>query len=153
MGGHHIATPNPTSNPNPKPHPNPNPNPDQVWAGDPGNMVLVPGYCVQGTLGAKVQSGAKQVEVEGRSLPVRCKVSHATLTPTPILTITLTLTRSASISPSRCRYRCSHSLGRAPPYWATTTSTARVPSPSTRRQGHSKGSHSKCSHSKGSHSK
>merc|ERR1719272_1760794 len=49
----------------------------KVWAGDPGNMVLVPGYCVQGTLGAKVQSGAKQIEVEGRSLPVRCKVSQA----------------------------------------------------------------------------
>ena len=49
----------------------------KVWAGDPANMVLVPGYCVQGTLGAKVQSGATQVEVEGRSLPVRCKVSQA----------------------------------------------------------------------------
>ena len=49
----------------------------KVWAGDPRNMVLVPGYCVQGTLGAKVQSGAKQVEVEGRSMPVRCKVCQA----------------------------------------------------------------------------
>ena len=102
MGGHHIATPNPTPNPNPKPHPspNPNPNPDQVWAGDPGNMVLVPGYCVQGTLGAKVQSGAKQIEVEGRSLPVRCKVSHATLTPTLTPTITLTLTLTPNPNPN-----------------------------------------------------
>ena len=52
-------------------------------------MVLVPGYCVQGTLGAKVQSGAKQVEVEGRSLTVRCKVSQASLTLTLALTSTL----------------------------------------------------------------
>ena len=75
-------------------------------------MVLVPGYCVQGTLGAKVQSGAKQVEVEGRSLTVRCKVSQAsltltlaltsTLTPTPtpdlILTLTLTLQTLPQVS-------------------------------------------------------
>ena len=92
MAGQHGA------NLNPNPNPNLNPNPNQVWAGDPGNMVLVPGYCVQGTLGAKVQSGAKQVEVEGRSLAVRCKVSRASLSLT--LTLPLTLTPNPNPNPN-----------------------------------------------------
>ena len=31
------------------------------WAGDERNMVIMPGYCVAGTVGAKVLAGQKQV--------------------------------------------------------------------------------------------
>jgi len=35
------------------------------WAGDERNMVIMPGYCVAGTVGAKVLAGQKQVCVAG----------------------------------------------------------------------------------------
>jgi integrator complex subunit 11 len=36
------------------------------WCGDEKNMVIMPGYCTKGTVGAKVISGAKQIEMDGR---------------------------------------------------------------------------------------
>ena len=35
------------------------------WAPNPKNMVILPGYCVPGTVGAKVLAGKKRIEVEG----------------------------------------------------------------------------------------
>lgn len=46
------------------------------WAPDPNNMVIMPGYCVAGTVGAKVLSGQKVIEVEGGKIPVRLEVQH-----------------------------------------------------------------------------
>eukprot|EP00292_Cryptomonas_paramecium_P007142 CAMPEP_0113730174 /NCGR_PEP_ID=MMETSP0038_2-20120614/43010_1 /TAXON_ID=2898 /ORGANISM="Cryptomonas paramecium" /LENGTH=446 /DNA_ID=CAMNT_0000662201 /DNA_START=21 /DNA_END=1358 /DNA_ORIENTATION=+ /assembly_acc=CAM_ASM_000170 len=52
------------------------------WAPNPNNLVIMPGYCVAGTLGHKVLSngGKPQViewaEAEGGRLHVRCKVKH-----------------------------------------------------------------------------
>lgn len=34
------------------------------WCSDPKNMLIVPGYCVAGTVGAKVLAGQRQVEVQ-----------------------------------------------------------------------------------------
>ena len=34
------------------------------WASNPKNMVILPGYCVPGTVGAKVLKGDKRIEVE-----------------------------------------------------------------------------------------
>lgn len=34
------------------------------WAGDPKNMVILPGYCVAGTVGAYVLAGAKEIQVD-----------------------------------------------------------------------------------------
>lgn len=36
------------------------------WCGDEKNMIIMPGYCTNGTVGAKVISGAKQIEIDGR---------------------------------------------------------------------------------------
>ncbi len=49
----------------------------KAWAPDPGNMVIMPGYCVAGTVGAKVLAGCKEVEVEpGVTVPVRLAVEN-----------------------------------------------------------------------------
>ncbi|KAJ3406304.1 Integrator complex subunit 11 [Chytriomyces hyalinus] len=34
------------------------------WCGDPKNMIIMPGYCVAGTVGAKVLAGERVVEVD-----------------------------------------------------------------------------------------
>mmetsp|Transcript_10471 Transcript_10471/g.26898 ORF Transcript_10471/g.26898 Transcript_10471/m.26898 type:complete len:681 (+) Transcript_10471:291-2333(+) len=44
------------------------------WAPNPKNMVIMPGYCVAGTVGAKVLSGAKVIEMEG-SPPIHVRLS------------------------------------------------------------------------------
>eukprot|EP00039_Didymoeca_costata_P001686 m.54297 g.54297 ORF g.54297 m.54297 type:complete len:615 (+) comp10915_c0_seq2:178-2022(+) len=46
------------------------------WAPDPKNMVILPGYCVAGTVGAKVLKGQKQIEVEGGTIQVKMAVEH-----------------------------------------------------------------------------
>lgn len=38
------------------------------WAPNENNMLIMPGYCVSGTVGAKVLSGAKKVELENRQV-------------------------------------------------------------------------------------
>lgn len=38
------------------------------WAPNENNMLIMPGYCVSGTVGAKVLSGAKKVETETRQV-------------------------------------------------------------------------------------
>ncbi|XP_075148769.1 integrator complex subunit 11 [Haematobia irritans] len=38
------------------------------WAPNENNMVIMPGYCVQGTVGNKILSGAKKVEFENRQV-------------------------------------------------------------------------------------
>lgn len=49
----------------------------KAWAPEPNNMVIMPGYCVAGTVGAKVLAGQKQVEVEkGTVINVRLAVEH-----------------------------------------------------------------------------
>uniref|UniRef100_A0A8C4Z5F0 Integrator complex subunit 11 n=1 Tax=Gadus morhua TaxID=8049 RepID=A0A8C4Z5F0_GADMO len=37
------------------------------WAGNEKNMVIMPGYCVQGTIGHKILNGQRKLELEGRS--------------------------------------------------------------------------------------
>ncbi|XP_038052919.1 integrator complex subunit 11-like [Patiria miniata] len=38
------------------------------WASNPLNMVIMPGYCVAGTVGNKILSGAKKIEMENRQV-------------------------------------------------------------------------------------
>ncbi|XP_045244733.2 integrator complex subunit 11 isoform X1 [Macaca fascicularis] len=38
------------------------------WAGNEKNMVIMPGYCVQGTVGHKILSGQRKLEMEGRQV-------------------------------------------------------------------------------------
>ncbi len=48
----------------------------RAWAGSAANLVLLPGYCVAGTLGARLQTGAKKgLRVDAHTtLDVKCKV-------------------------------------------------------------------------------
>ncbi|VDO96723.1 unnamed protein product [Soboliphyme baturini] len=47
------------------------------WAPDERNMVIMPGYCVQGTVGSKVISGAKKIEIEGgKTLEIKLGVQY-----------------------------------------------------------------------------
>ena len=41
---------------------------------DPAAVLLFVGYQGVGTLGARLQAGAKSVRIEGRELPVRCRI-------------------------------------------------------------------------------
>jgi integrator complex subunit 11 len=45
------------------------------WCGNPKNAVIIPGYCVAGTVGNKILSGRKEVEIDGRMHQVECSVS------------------------------------------------------------------------------
>ncbi|XP_030625044.1 integrator complex subunit 11 isoform X1 [Chanos chanos] len=47
------------------------------WAGNDKNMVIMPGYCVQGTVGHKILNGQKKLEMEGRAtLEVKLQVEY-----------------------------------------------------------------------------
>uniref|UniRef100_A0AAQ5XB05 Integrator complex subunit 11 n=1 Tax=Amphiprion ocellaris TaxID=80972 RepID=A0AAQ5XB05_AMPOC len=46
------------------------------WAGNEKNMVIMPGYCVQGTIGHKILNGQRKLEMEGRAT-VRLLISFA----------------------------------------------------------------------------
>lgn len=47
------------------------------WAGHEKNMVIMPGYCVQGTIGHKILNGQRKLELEGRStLEVKLQVEY-----------------------------------------------------------------------------
>jgi len=46
------------------------------WAPYEANMVIMPGYCVQGTVGHKVINGAKMVEIERQNVPVKLTVEY-----------------------------------------------------------------------------
>nr|XP_056720817.1 integrator complex subunit 11 [Euleptes europaea] len=47
------------------------------WAGNEKNMVIMPGYCVQGTVGHKILGGQRKLEMEGRqSLEVKLQVEY-----------------------------------------------------------------------------
>ncbi|CAJ0951745.1 unnamed protein product [Ranitomeya imitator] len=54
------------------------------WAGNEKNMVIMPGYCVQGTVGHKILSGQRKLEMEGRQTAssVTCR-SMGRLPPSP----------------------------------------------------------------------
>lgn len=44
------------------------------WAPNPKNLVIIPGYCLPGTLGNEVVAGAKTVNVGSQRIDVRCQV-------------------------------------------------------------------------------
>ncbi|KAI3389002.1 hypothetical protein SNEBB_006655 [Seison nebaliae] len=46
------------------------------WASSEKNMLIMPGYCVKGTVGQKVLSGEKKVEIEGQMVNVRLQVEY-----------------------------------------------------------------------------
>ncbi|XP_061591189.1 integrator complex subunit 11 [Cololabis saira] len=47
------------------------------WAGNEKNMVIMPGYCVQGTIGYKILNGQRKLEMEGRAtLDVKMQVEY-----------------------------------------------------------------------------
>uniref|UniRef100_A0A5K3FNG9 Integrator complex subunit 11 n=1 Tax=Mesocestoides corti TaxID=53468 RepID=A0A5K3FNG9_MESCO len=46
------------------------------WAPDPNNMVIIPGYCVAGTIGYKILNGAKRLEFDKQTLEVCMRVEY-----------------------------------------------------------------------------
>ncbi|TKR67003.1 hypothetical protein L596_023220 [Steinernema carpocapsae] len=46
------------------------------WCGNHQNMIIMPGYCVPGTIGAKVINGDKKVEIEGKWYDVNLGVEY-----------------------------------------------------------------------------
>ncbi len=44
------------------------------WCGDPKNSVVIPGYCMKGTIGGQILRGSKSVHIHGRTYEVRCNV-------------------------------------------------------------------------------
>jgi len=49
----------------------------KLYAPDPKNLVIVPGYCVAGTVGHKIMTGrAKTLEIDGRTVDVKCQVKY-----------------------------------------------------------------------------
>ncbi|KAI6192415.1 Integrator complex subunit 11 [Aphelenchoides bicaudatus] len=46
------------------------------WCHDEKNMIIMPGYCTSGTVGAKVISGAKQIEMDGRKYYINLHVEY-----------------------------------------------------------------------------
>ena len=46
------------------------------WCGNEKNMIIMPGYCVAGTVGAKVLSGQKQIEIDKKVYDIRIQVKH-----------------------------------------------------------------------------
>ncbi|XP_067095836.1 integrator complex subunit 11 [Osmerus mordax] len=47
------------------------------WASNEKNMVIMPGYCVQGTIGHKILNGQRKLEIEGRAmLDVKLQVEY-----------------------------------------------------------------------------
>ncbi|KAF7457246.1 Integrator complex subunit 11 [Cryptosporidium felis] len=52
----------------------------KVWAPDPNNLTIIPGFCVSGTIGSKIINGAKRVFVDQKDpstcIEVRCDVKY-----------------------------------------------------------------------------
>eukprot|EP00108_Taenia_solium_P012357 TsM_000885000 transcript=TsM_000885000 gene=TsM_000885000 len=46
------------------------------WAPDPKNMVIIPGYCVSGTVGYKILNGVKRLEFDKQILEVCMRVEY-----------------------------------------------------------------------------
>ena len=45
------------------------------WCEDEKNMIIMPGYCVGGTIGARVIKGEKKIEIDDRMVSFLCKFS------------------------------------------------------------------------------
>ncbi|KAJ3194304.1 Integrator complex subunit 11 [Irineochytrium annulatum] len=46
------------------------------WCGNPKNMVVLPGYCVPGTIGARVLAHEKQIDIDGIRYDVNLQVKN-----------------------------------------------------------------------------
>jgi integrator complex subunit 11 len=46
------------------------------WAEDEKNMLIMPGYCVAGTIGHKVLSGMKKIEIDKKLVNIRLSVQY-----------------------------------------------------------------------------
>lgn len=46
------------------------------WCGNENNTVIIPGYCVAGTLGNKLLSGVKQITIDKKNYDVKMRVTN-----------------------------------------------------------------------------
>ncbi|SBT76784.1 cleavage and polyadenylation specificity factor, putative [Plasmodium ovale] len=49
----------------------------KIWANNPQNLIVLPGYCVQGTIGNKLIMGERKIQVDGGTfINVLCKIIY-----------------------------------------------------------------------------
>ncbi|UKK01463.2 hypothetical protein MACK_002277 [Theileria orientalis] len=48
----------------------------KMWSSNPKNLILIPGYCVQGTVGNKLISGEKSIKTNTGVINIKCKVKY-----------------------------------------------------------------------------
>ncbi|VDN56497.1 unnamed protein product [Dracunculus medinensis] len=46
------------------------------WCSDEKNMVIMPGFCVAGTVGAKVIAGMRKIDIDGKSYEIKLAVEY-----------------------------------------------------------------------------
>jgi integrator complex subunit 11 len=44
------------------------------WAGNEKNAIIIPGYCMPGTVGNKLLSGEKKINIDGKNVDVKIGV-------------------------------------------------------------------------------
>ena len=44
------------------------------WSGNEKNAVIIPGYCMPGTVGNKILSGDKKINIDGKDYDIKIKV-------------------------------------------------------------------------------
>eukprot|EP00375_Theileria_parva_P000519 XP_763189.1 hypothetical protein [Theileria parva strain Muguga] len=48
----------------------------KLWSQNPNNLILIPGYCVQGTVGNKLIAGEKTIKTNIGVMNIKCKVRY-----------------------------------------------------------------------------
>jgi Predicted exonuclease of the beta-lactamase fold involved in RNA processing len=46
------------------------------WCSDEKNLLIIPGYCVPGTLGNKLLSGVKTLNIDGKVYDIKMKIRN-----------------------------------------------------------------------------
>ena len=46
------------------------------WCNNPKNTVIIPGYCSPGSVGQRLQSGQRKLDIEGKEYQVNCAIEH-----------------------------------------------------------------------------
>jgi len=47
----------------------------RLFAGDPDSKLIIVGYQAEGTIGRKILEGAREIEIDGEMVEIKCEVS------------------------------------------------------------------------------
>ncbi|OAF68211.1 hypothetical protein A3Q56_04046, partial [Intoshia linei] len=48
----------------------------KMWCDNPDNMIIMPGFCISGTIGNKILNGQRQFECDGKTIAVKMSVEY-----------------------------------------------------------------------------